>query len=133
MKICKTRHMPVHAQQPGAARCEGERAKYRLGAFKDLAVGQHQLNRPREGLFGDLRKTRRGLARLHIVDSVCRQRFPPNDPTAAEPAIAVEDEERAVRRSRHRARHNIASLCKGIKGRRGGQRTDHLLQRTEID
>src|SRR5262249_41056619 len=23
----KTRHMPVHAQQPGAARCEGERAK----------------------------------------------------------------------------------------------------------
>lgn len=71
-----------------------------LRAPEDFAAREYELDRAPEFLDGNLREPRTDFLVGRIVQAIAGKAFPPPDPEPAERAVAVEDEERPLRRVR---------------------------------
>src|SRR4029079_13763518 len=100
---------------------------HRLGAADDSPIRQDELDGAVEVLQRDFGKAGARLLRGRVIHAIPRQRFPPEDPAAAETAVAVEEEKRARRRSRDPARAIHAP--KSTTGARSRRVTSILIRR----
>ena len=98
--VGKSRHLPVKTQQPAVPAALGQGTKHRFRPAADGAVGQDQVDGLLQVLAGNFGKPagQRFVLEWKIIHRLAGGVFPTRDPTAAELAIAVKDQQRFGRR-----------------------------------